>query len=210
ELKHLFDNNRKWADQMTRDDPSFFDALSQQQRPPYLWIGCSDSRVPANQTIGLAPGEVFVHRNIAHVVGHTDFSCLAVLQYAVEVLKVQHVIVCGHYGCGGVAGALGSEPLGLIDNWLRHIKDVYEASPLIHEDVTTEGVIDRMCELNVAAQVRNVCYTTIIQGAWHRGQQVSVHGWIYGIKDGLLKNLGPCISSPDQLADIYRMNAPKR
>jgi len=209
ELKHLFDNNRQWADQVSKEDPAFFDKLSKQQKPPYLWIGCSDSRVPANQIVGLAPGEVFVHRNIANVVSHTDFSCLSVLQYAVEVLKVRHVIVCGHYGCGGVAGALGNQPLGLIDNWLRHIKDVYEASPLTGED-NGSSVVDKLCELNVAAQVRNVCYTTIVQDAWHRGQEVSVHGWIYSIQDGLLKDLGLCISNPDQLAEIYRMNAVKR
>lgn len=205
ELKHLFDNNRKWADTMRAEDPQFFDNLAKQQTPPYLWIGCADSRVPANQIIGLAPGEVFVHRNIANVVSNTDLNCLSVLQYAVEALKVRHVIVCGHYGCGGVAAALAHEPLGLIDNWLRNIKDVYERSPLAHEDLSPAERTNRMCELNVAAQVKNVCHTTIVQDAWRKGQELSVHGWIYGLGDGHLKDLDLCISNPDALADIYRM-----
>lgn len=209
ELKHLFDNNKRWADEMREEDPKFFEELSKQQTPPYLWIGCADSRVPANQIIGLPPGSVFVHRNIANVVSHTDLNCLSVIQYAVEVLKVRHVIVCGHYGCGGVAGALGNQPLGLIDNWLRHIKDVYEAN---HRTRNGEGDaidVNTLCELNVAAQVMNVCYTTIVQDAWRRGQELSVHGWIYGLEDGILKDLDLCISNPDQLAEIYRMRARK-
>ena len=204
ELKELFANNERWADEMREQDPQFFEKLAKQQAPPYLWIGCADSRVPANQIVGLAPGEVFVHRNVANVVSHTDFNCLSVVQYAVEVLKVKHIIVCGHYGCGGVAGALSDAPLGLIDNWLRHIKDVYEASKLARGE-NGEADLNTLCELNVAAQVRNVCHTTIVQDAWRRGQKLSVHGWIYSLADGILKDLDLCISNPDQLAEIYRM-----
>ena len=204
ELKELFENNERWADEMREQDPQFFEKLAKQQAPPYLWIGCADSRVPANQIVGLAPGEVFVHRNVANVVSHTDFNCLSVVQYAVEVLKVKHIIVCGHYGCGGVAGALSDAPLGLIDNWLRHIKDVYEASKLAKGE-NGEADLNTLCELNVAAQVRNVCHTTIVQDAWRRGQKLSVHGWIYSLEDGILKDLDLCISNPDQLAEIYRM-----
>ncbi len=204
ELKELFDNNKQWAEQTREQDPQFFEKLAEQQAPPYLWIGCADSRVPANQIVGLDPGEVFVHRNVANVVSHTDFNCLSVVQYAVEVLKVQHIIVCGHYGCGGVAGALSDAPLGLIDNWLRHIKDVYETSKLT-EGESGEMDVNTLCELNVAAQVRNVCHTTIVQDAWRRGQTLSVHGWIYSLADGILKDLDLCISNPDQLAEIYRM-----
>lgn len=205
ELKNLFDSNRRWAEQQRQDDPDFFKKLADQQTPPYLWIGCADSRVPANQIVGLPPGQVFVHRNIANVVSHTDLNCLSVVQYAVEVLKVRHIIVCGHYGCGGVAGALADVPLGLIDNWLRQIKDVYEASDLARGSTDGKTDVDRLCELNVAAQVRNVCHTTIVQDAWRRGQSLSVHGWIYALEDGILKDLDLCISDPDQLARIYRM-----
>lgn len=206
-LDHLFDNNRRWAKEQRAMDPSFFESLASQQTPPYLWIGCSDSRVPANQIIGLPPGQVFVHRNVANVVCHTDFNCLSVLQYAVEVLNVQHVIVCGHYGCGGVHAALKSTPFGLIDNWLRHIKDVYERSELANgpgDDLQATG--DRLCELNVVAQVRNVCHTTIVQDAWRRGRELAVHGWIYSLEDGLLKDLDVCISNVQQLDEIYRMD----
>lgn len=205
ELKHLFDSNKEWADRMVREDPEFFKHLAEQQAPPYLWIGCADSRVPANQIVGLAPGEVFVHRNVANVVTHTDFNCLSVIQYAVEVLKVRHIIVCGHYGCGGVKAALQDQPFGLIDNWLRHIKDVYETSELANSATDRAQLADRMCELNVAAQVRNVCHTTIVQDAWRRGQPLSVHGWIYSLRDGILHDLDLCISDPDRLASIYRM-----
>ncbi len=209
-LKHLFDNNRRWSTQMREENPEFFESLATQQTPPYLWIGCADSRVPANQIIGLEPGQVFVHRNVANVVSHTDLNCLSVLQYAVDVLQVKHVIVCGHYGCGGVTSALQDAPHGLIDNWLRQIKDVCENSPLASDLSTLDPVAktNRMCEINVAAQVRNVCHTTIVQDAWRRGQDVCVHGWIYALKDGLLKDLDLCISSPDQLAEIYRMRGP--
>lgn len=208
-LKHLFDNNRRWADRMRSEDPDFFHNLARQQSPPYLWIGCADSRVPANQIVGLAPGEVFVHRNVANVVSHTDFNCLAVLQYAVEVLQVRHVIVCGHYGCGGVSAALADTPLGLIDNWLRLIKDVYDRSDLSGSDPADRILhADTLCELNVAAQVHNVCHTTIVQDAWRRGQELAVHGWIYSLDDGLLRDLDLCISNPEQLASIYRMGVP--
>jgi len=205
ELGRLLENNRTWSRTMREQDPDFFRKLAGQQAPPYLWIGCADSRVPANQIVGLAPGEVFVHRNVANVVSHTDFNCLSVLQYAVEVLKVRDVIVCGHYGCGGVAAALANVPLGLIDNWIRHIKDVYEASHLASSPGDPARDVAALCELNVAAQVRNVCYTTIVQDAWRRGQSLAVHGWIYSLEDGILKNLDVSISSPEQLADIYRM-----
>lgn len=209
-LKHLFDNNRAWADQMRREDPDFFKNLAAQQSPPYLWIGCADSRVPANQIVGLLPGEVFVHRNVANVVSHTDLNCLSVIQYAVEVLEVEHIIVCGHYGCGGVAGALADVPLGLIDNWLRQIKDVYDRSDLSRSDeVDSTRRTNALCELNIAAQVHNVCHTTIVQDAWRRDQNLSVHGWIYSLEDGLLRDLDLCISDPEHLTEIYRMRGPK-
>jgi carbonic anhydrase len=202
--KQLLDNNRRWAQRMTAQDPEFFSKLSQQQTPKYLWIGCSDSRVPANEIIGLMPGEVFVHRNVANVVVHTDLNCLSVLQYAVEVLRVQHIIVCGHYGCGGVLAAMANDSLGLIDNWLRHIKDVYQrhAGELdAIADRTQRG--RRLCELNIAEQAANICYTTIVQGAWQRGQDLSVHGFIYGLQDGILRDLGFRVASGDDIPTIY-------
>ena len=203
-LKHLFENNRAWAERMRLDDPEFFKSLAAQQSPPYLWIGCADSRVPANQIVGLVPGEVFVHRNVANVVSHTDLNCLSVIQYAVEVLQVSDVIVCGHYGCGGVAAALSGKSFGLIDNWLRQIKDEYDRSDLSGSDPRDEVQrVNAMCELNVAAQVYNVCHTTIVEDAWRRGQELSVHGWIYSLEDGLLRDLDLCISNPDQLAAVY-------
>ncbi|MBI1255983.1 MAG: carbonate dehydratase [Chloroflexi bacterium] len=206
ELQHLFDNNRAWADQMTARDPNFFEGLSAQQAPEYLWIGCADSRVPANEIIGLPPGEVFVHRNIANVVIHTDLNCLSVIQYAVEVLKVKHIIVCGHYGCGGVAAAMQTREFGLIDNWLRHLKDIY----LKHEDdldiiSDDRQRFDHFCEINVVEQVYHVCQTTIVQGAWRRGQELAVHGWIYGLHDGLLQDLNLTVSSADEIDALYRM-----
>jgi len=204
--KTLLENNKKWAAKVTQENPDFFHNLAKQQHPKYLWIGCADSRVPANQIIGLRPGEVFVHRNIANVVSNSDLNCLSVIQYAVEVLKVTDIIVCGHYGCGGVRAALSDKPLGLIDNWLRHIKDVYERSDLpCNEDVHSEACSDKLCELNVGAQVRNVCHTTIVQQAWSRGQKLSVHGWVYSLEDGLINDLGFGISSSEQLERIYRM-----
>ena len=190
-LPELFANNRAWAAEMTLDDPEFFRRLSSQQAPQYLWIGCADSRVPANQIVGLVPGELFVHRNIANVVVHTDLNCLSVLQFAVDALRVRHIIVCGHYGCGGVLAALRDERLGLADNWLRHVQDVRSKHAAELKDLATESERhDRLCELNVREQVTNVAQTTIVQDAWARGQQLTIHGWIYGLRDGLLRDLG--------------------
>jgi carbonic anhydrase len=202
-LPVLFDNNRKWAAQISQNNPTFFSRLAQQQNPEFLWIGCSDSRVPANEIIGLLPGELFVHRNVANLVIHTDMNCLSVLQYAVEILKVKHIIVCGHYGCGGVKAALESRSHGLIDNWLRHIRDIYlrRGSDLALFSVE-EDRLNRLCELNVIEQVKNVGNTTIIQEAWQRNQSVTIHGWIYAISDGLLKDLDACISSSADLAKL--------
>jgi carbonic anhydrase len=196
----LFLNNRAWADGIRRQDPEFFERLSRQQSPAYLWIGCSDSRVPANEIVGLLPGELFVHRNVANVVVHTDLNCLSVIQFAVDVLHVQHIIVCGHYGCGGVFAALGGQQLGLIDNWLRHVQDVREKHRSELDSIGTEVLRhDRLCELNVVEQVTHVCQTSIVQGAWSRGQPLSIHGWIYSIGNGLLKDLGICITSAAEL-----------
>jgi carbonic anhydrase len=207
-LQHLFDNNRIWADSMTARDPHFFEGLSQQQAPEYLWIGCADSRVPANEIIGLPPGEVFVHRNIANVVIHTDLNCLSVIQYAVEVLKVKHIIVCGHYGCGGVAAAMQTREFGLIDNWLRHLKDIYQKHDAELEAISDEHErFDHFCELNVVEQVYHVCQTTLVQAAWRRGQPLSVHGWIYAIHDGLLQDLNLGVSSAEEVPALYRMVA---
>src|SRR5579884_838620 len=198
-LDNLIANNRRWAQDTVREDPDFFRRLAAQQAPKYLWIGCSDSRVPANQIIGLPPGEVFVHRNVANLVVHTDLNCLSVLQYAVEVLRVEHVIVCGHYGCGGIAAAIRGAPLGLIDNWLRHVQDVAElrASVLARASDPAHHA-DRLCELNVLEQAHNVCRTTIVQDAWHRGQGLSVHAWIYRLTDGLIQDLGFAASAQAQ------------
>jgi carbonic anhydrase len=189
-LKHLFENNRSWAEKITAEDPSFFDKLAHLQNPEYLWIGCSDSRVPANQITGLQPGEVFVHRNVANVVVHTDLNCLSVMQFAVDVLKVKHIIVCGHYGCGGVRAALFGDRLGLIDNWLRHIQDVRDRHAALLAPLDDEAAANRLCELNVIEQVVNVARTTIVRDAWQRGQALAVHGWIYGLSNGRLHNLG--------------------
>jgi carbonic anhydrase len=205
-LPELIENNRKWAAVVTERDPDFFSNLAKQQTPEVLWIGCSDSRVPANQIVGLAPGEVFVHRNIANVVVHTDFNCLSVIEYAVAVLKVKHVIVCGHYGCGGVKAASEDHQVGLIDNWLRHIRDVrqkHEAA--LHAVIDDAQRVNRLCELNVVEQVYNVCHTSVIQEAWQRGQSVAVHGWIYRIQDGLIQDLNVTISRPDEIAQAYRV-----
>ena len=196
-LKHLLDSNRTWSERIRAQDPEFFLKLARQQRPNYLWIGCSDSRVPANQITGLAPGEVFVHRNIANMVVHTDLNCLSVMQFAVDVLKVRHIIVCGHYGCSGVRAALYRDRLGLIDNWLRHVQDVrrkHEASLAALPDESARG--DRLCELNVIEQVANVCQTTIVRDAWERGQALAVHGWIYSLQDGLLRDLDTTATGP--------------
>ncbi len=203
-LKPLFDNNRAWAERILASDPEFFEKLSQQQSPKYLWIGCSDSRVPANEIIGLPPGAVFVHRNIANVVVHTDLNCLSVMQFAIDVLEVEHIMVVGHYGCGGVSAALRQDRVGLSDNWIRHVQDVRDKHParlrpLYHE----HHRVDRLCELNVIEQVRNVSRSTIVRDAWERGQRLTVHGWIYGLKDGLLRDLGVTASDPKQAAETY-------
>ena len=203
-LSHLFDQNRAWAAEMTRQDPEFFTNLSRQQAPNYLWIGCSDSRVPANQIVDLLPGEMFVHRNVANVVVHTDLNCLSAIQFAVEVLRVGHIIVCGHYGCGGVLSALRDDKLGLIDNWLRHIQDVRWKHQAQLDGLATEKQRhDRLCELNVVEQVVSVSQTTVVRDAWARGQTLVVHGWIYDIGDGLLRDLGVCVSSEEELATAY-------
>jgi carbonic anhydrase len=201
-LPELFHNNRRWVETCTARQPDFFRRLTAQQAPAYLWIGCSDSRVPANEIVGLRPGELFVHRNVANVVVHTDLNCLSVLQYAVDVLRVRHVIVCGHYGCGGVRAALDGVRLGLIDNWLRHVRDVranHEEEIARAGDV--EAQADRLCELNVIEQAVNVCETTVVQDAWRRGQALAVHAWIYALEDGLLRDFGFSATGPDDIPD---------
>ncbi len=203
-LDLLFRNNRAWAAKIVAQDPDFFDQLSRQQAPRYLWIGCSDSRVPANEIVGLMPGELFVHRNVANVVVHTDLNCLSVLQFAVDVLRVEHVIVCGHYGCGGVRAALDGAKLGLVDNWIRHIQDVRdqhaaELARLPHDAAR----MARLCELNVLEQVVHVCQTTAVQDAWTRGQPVTVHGLVYSLRDGLLRDLGLSVAAATELAPGY-------
>lgn len=205
DLKRLLDQNRTWAESIKASDPQFFQTLAKQQSPRFLWIGCSDSRVPATQLVGMVPGEMFVHRNVANVVDHTDFNCLSVMQYAVDVLKVEHIIVCGHHGCGGVKAAMDNLQLGLIDNWLRHVQDVLHE----HEEVLAavkdeEKRLDRLCELNVIEQALNVGRTTIVQSAWQRDQELVVHGWIYGLEDGLLRDLGVSIDNAEGLAAAYR------
>lgn len=205
DLKRLLDQNRAWAENIKASDPEFFQTLAKQQSPRFLWIGCADSRVPATQLVGMVPGEMFVHRNVANVVDHTDFNCLSVMQYAVDVLKVEHIIVCGHHGCGGVKAAMDNLQLGLIDNWLRHVQDVlHEHEELLAEVKDEEKRLDRLCELNVIEQVLNVGRTTIVQSAWQRGQEVVAHGWIYGLQDGLLRDLGVSIDNAEGLASVNR------
>ena len=205
-IAQLFENNRKWASSVTAENPAFFSELAKRQKPEYLWIGCSDSRVPANQVAGLAPGEVFVHRNIANVVAHTDFNCLSVLEYAVHVLQVKHVIVCGHYGCGGVMAAMQGQHVGLIDNWLRHIRDVRQNHAIQLSELEDEkDRINRLCELNVIEQVRNVCATTIVQDRWEKGNPLAIHGWIFGLENGLLNDLKVTVTDQADLADAYRI-----
>ena len=201
-LDDLFAHNRSWSSRMERDRPGFFTSLVKQQTPKYMWIGCSDSRVPANQIVGLLPGELFVHRNIANLVVHTDLNCLSVMQFAVDILKVRHIIVCGHYGCSGVQAALARDRLGLSDNWLRHVQDVR----LKHEAALARAAnaAERLCELNVIEQVANVCHTSIARDAWERGQPLAVHGWVYGIDDGLLKDLDVTVSDFGEAGDVYR------
>ena len=199
-LSQLFTNNKAWASEMTRENPEFFSSLSAQQAPLHLWIGCSDSRVPANEIVGLAPGEMFVHRNVANVVVHADLNCLSAVQYAVDVLRVQHIIVCGHYGCGGVLAALRDDRLGLVDNWLRHVQDVrWKHQAQLDALASDTQRHKRLCELNVIEQVVNVSQTTVVRDAWARGQTLAVHGWIYDIHDGLLRDLRICVTS---IADL--------
>lgn len=199
EIKQLLANNRFWSEALTARDPDFFARLARQQRPEFLWIGCSDSRVPANEVVGLMPGELFVHRNVANMVVATDMNFLSVLQYAVDVLQVRHVIVCGHYGCGGVRAALGHRELGLIDNWLRALKAIHHQNLVRFDGLDDEQQVNLLCELNVQRQVRNVCHTTIVQNAWRRGQTLAVHGWIYGLNDGLVKDLQVTVDNAEQL-----------
>ena len=208
-LQHLFDNNREWATRMEREQPGFFSRLSQQQNPKYLWIGCSDSRVPANQITGLDPGEVFVHRNVANVVVHSDLNALSVIQYAVDFLKVEHILVVGHYGCGGVLATLRGARVGLADNWLRHVHDVKirHRRRIDHLPVAVQE--DVLCEMNVIEQVGNVALSNVMQDAWSRGQKVTVHGWIYGLDNGLVKDLGVTMSHAGEVVDVFR-NAFKR
>jgi carbonic anhydrase len=199
-LDHLFENNRAWAARMVRQDPEFFKRLSAQQKPQYLWIGCSDSRVPANEIVGLLPGEMFVHRNVAQVVVHTDLNCLSTIQFAVDVLRVSDIFVCGHYECGGVGAALRNEKLGLVDNWLRHVQDVFWKHRAQLDALDSERRQDRLCELNVIEQVVNVSQTTVVRDAWERGQELAVHAWIYDLRDGLLRDLGVDVTATDELA----------
>lgn len=203
-LSALFENNKLWAAKIRRHDPDFFQKLSQQQSPAYLWIGCSDSRVPANEIVGLLPGELFVHRNVANLVVHTDLNCLSVMQFAVDILKVRHIIVCGHYGCSGVRAALRRERLGLSDNWLRHVEDVRSKHERHLAGVAPSlETADRLCELNVVEQVINVCQTTIVRDAWERGQNLTVNGWIYGLQDGILRDLNVTIKTFQETLPVY-------
>lgn len=203
-IEALLNNNKAWAARISAQDPTFFLTLSRQQSPRYLWIGCSDSRVPANEIVGLRPGELFVHRNVGNIVVHTDLNCLSVLQYAVEVLGVEHVIVCGHYGCGGVAAAHENKTLGLIDNWLRHIQDIAQKhATLLARCGDAETRLRHLCELNVIEQVMNVAQTTVVRQAWGRGQSLAIHGWIYALTDGLLRDLGARVTGVDSLSAVY-------
>jgi carbonic anhydrase len=210
DIAQLLQNNKHWAQRVKQDDPEFFTRLAAIQRPEYLWIGCSDSRVPANQIVDLAPGELFVHRNIANQVIHTDFNCLAVVQYAIEVLRVKQIIVCGHYGCGGIAAALGHDEYGVVDNWLRHIKDICfthreELAGLDHRQL-----LSRVCELNVKAQVQNLVRTKAVQYAWDRGQTLGIHGWVYSLNDGIIKDLQVTANNRSCVEDIYQLHETKR
>ena len=203
-LQHLFDNNRAWAERMEREQPGFFSHLAAQQNPKYLWIGCSDSRVPANQITGLEPGEVFVHRNVANVVVHSDLNALSVIQFAVDYLKVEHILVVGHYGCGGVLATLRGARVGLADNWLRHVHDVKIRHRCRLDHLSVPEQEDALCEMNVIEQVGNIAQTNIAQDAWKRGQPLAIHGWCYGLKDGLVKDLGVTMSRADQVVDVFR------
>lgn len=202
-IEQLLENNNRWSQRMTESDPHFFSGLAEQQSPKYLWIGCSDSRVSANVIVDLAPGEVFVHRNVANLVIHTDMNCLSVIQFAVEGLKVEHIIVCGHYGCGGVQAAMDGQRHGLIDNWLRHIQDTANLHSQVLDTITDENErLDKLCQLNVAEQVLNVAETTTVGDAWSRGQRLAIHGWIYGLKDGLIRDLGISINGETDMHDL--------
>ncbi|SFZ77039.1 carbonate dehydratase [Chitinimonas taiwanensis] len=203
-LDNLFANNRRWSEEVKAQEPTFFEQLSHQQNPEYMWIGCADSRVPANELIGLLPGEVFVHRNVANLIVHSDLNCLSTIQFAVDVLKVKHIIVCGHYGCGGVKAAYNDTRVGLADNWLRHIQDIRRVHDRWLDKFPPELRTDMLCELNVVEQVVNATQTTVVQDAWARGQNVTVHGWAYRINDGLLHDLGMSVGEPDALMDVYR------
>jgi len=205
-MKELFDKNREWVNSVTEKIPDFFEKLSRQQNPEYLWIGCADSRVPANEILGMMPGELFVHRNVANVVVHSDLNCLSVLQFAVDYLKVKHIFVVGHYGCGGVRAAVRNDKLGLIDNWLRHVQDAQGKHHKLLETIEDEQVLcDKVCEVNVVEQALSVCQTTVVQDAWARGQQLSVHGWIYGLSDGLLRDLEMTVANPDEMYRQYKI-----
>jgi carbonic anhydrase len=205
-LKNLFEKNKNWATKVKESTPDFFVNLSKQQKPEYLWIGCSDSRVPANEIVDMLPGEIFVHRNIANLVIHTDLNCLSVIQYAVEVLQVKHIIVCGHYGCGGIKAAMENKEHGLIDNWLRNIKDIYRIHEARIDALRDENKkINLLCELNVIEQVANICHTTIVQSAWKADQELTVHGWIYSIADGILKDLDVCVTNLDEISQVHRV-----
>lgn len=210
DLSALLDNNKQWSARVKQDDPAFFERLEAIQKPEYLWIGCSDSRVPANQIVDLAPGELFVHRNIANQVVHTDFNCLSVIQYAVEVLRVKHIIVCGHYGCGGIQASLGHDEYGVVDNWLRHIKDISFTHKEALEKLNEHEKVDLLCELNVITQVQNVARTKAVQYAWDRGQILGVHGWVYSIHDGVIHDLNVTASSRASIDEIYHLNQTSR
>lgn len=206
DLEYLFSNNAQWAEDIKEEDPEFFEKLSKQQSPEFLWIGCADSRVPANEIVGLLPGELFVHRNVANLVVQTDLNCLSVMQFAVEYLKVKHIMVTGHYGCGGVKAAMDNKQLGLLDYWVRNIRDVYYQNQDIMDSIDDDQQrLDRLCELNVMQQVANVSHTNIVQNAWKRGQELTIHGWIYSIQDGILRKLTRPIDGIEQVDERYRM-----
>ncbi len=210
ELKVLFDNNQEWAEKRISQDPEYFSRMAKGQKPTYLWVGCSDSRIPANEVVGLEPGELFVHRNVANLFLHTDLNCLSVLQYAVDILEVPHIIVCGHYGCGGVSAAMEDRQLGIIDNWLTSIRDVYARFRQELEDIEDPTLrSNRLVELNVLQQVHNICHTTIVQNAWRRRQRLSIHGWVYELMTGKLRDLKCCVSSLEQVEEIY-LTHPKK
>ncbi|MBW5800734.1 carbonate dehydratase [Halomonas elongata] len=206
DIDTLLENNRAWAEQMCRDDPDFFARLARQQTPEYLWIGCSDSRVPANQIIDLPPGEVFVHRNVANLLHHNDMNALSVVQFAVDVLKVKHIMIVGHYGCGGIRAAVTGGECGIVDYWLHSVRDLYSQHRASLSSLSQDEQVDRMCELNVEAQVKNLCRTKIIQRAWQRGQSLSVHGWVYGLSDGRVTDLECSVHGLDQVAQLYRID----